>query len=83
MTQGTVSQALITDIVQRIVDAVHPDKIILFGSAARDQLGPNSDLDILVVKDVLVSRWRETDRGFAARHFACQRRILSEARGSR
>ena len=33
-----------------IVDAVHPEKIILFGSAARGEMGPDSDLDLLVVK---------------------------------
>jgi predicted nucleotidyltransferase len=33
-----------------IVEAAQPDRIILFGSAARGDLGPNSDLDILVVK---------------------------------
>lgn len=27
-----------------------PDVIILFGSAARGELGPNSDLDLLVIK---------------------------------
>ncbi|MDZ7305363.1 MAG: nucleotidyltransferase domain-containing protein [candidate division KSB1 bacterium] len=37
------------ELVQRIVDAVHPLRIILFGSAARGDMGPNSDLDVLVV----------------------------------
>lgn len=32
-----------------VVDAVQPKRIILFGSAARGQMGPNSDLDLLVV----------------------------------
>ena len=27
-----------------------PDKIILFGSAARGEMGPHSDVDLLVVK---------------------------------
>jgi predicted nucleotidyltransferase len=38
------------EIVRRIVDATHPDKIILFGSAARGAMRPNSDLDLLVIK---------------------------------
>ncbi|MDZ7359831.1 MAG: nucleotidyltransferase domain-containing protein [candidate division KSB1 bacterium] len=37
------------ELVQRIVAAVHPLRIILFGSAARGDMGPNSDLDVLVV----------------------------------
>jgi len=36
-------------LVQRIVDAVHPLKIILFGSAVRGEMGPDSDFDVLVV----------------------------------
>jgi predicted nucleotidyltransferase len=36
-------------LVERIVDAVHPLKIILFGSAARGEMGPDSDVDVLVV----------------------------------
>ena len=27
-----------------------PDQIILFGSAARDEMGPHSDVDLLVIK---------------------------------
>ena len=37
------------ELVRRIVDAVHPLQIILFGSAARGEMGPDSDLDVLVV----------------------------------
>ena len=40
---------LLEELVQRIVEAVHPLRIILFGSAARGEMGPNSDLDVLVV----------------------------------
>ena len=37
------------DLVQRILGAVRPRRIILFGSAARDDMTPHSDLDVLVV----------------------------------
>ena len=37
------------ELVRRIVDAVHPLRIILFGSAARGEMGPDSDFDLLVV----------------------------------
>ena len=36
-------------LVEQIVAAVHRLRIVLFGSAARDEAGPHSDLDVLVV----------------------------------
>jgi predicted nucleotidyltransferase len=45
-----VPEGDLREIVRRIVEATHPDKIILFGSAARGAMGPNSDLDLLVIK---------------------------------
>jgi predicted nucleotidyltransferase len=50
---------LLTELVQRIVEAVHPLRIILFGSAARGEMGPDSDLDVLVVMQDGIHR-RET-----------------------
>ncbi len=41
--------AVLDDLVRRVVDSVHPLRIILFGSAARDEMGPSSDLDALVI----------------------------------
>ena len=42
-------QSLLDDLVARIVAAVHPRRILLFGSGARGELGPHSDLDVLVI----------------------------------
>jgi predicted nucleotidyltransferase len=42
-------EAIVEDAVRRIVAAVGPLRIILFGSAARGEMGPNSDLDLLVI----------------------------------
>jgi predicted nucleotidyltransferase len=42
--------AILADIVARIVKVAKPQKIILFGSAARGKMGPNSDVDLLVIK---------------------------------
>jgi predicted nucleotidyltransferase len=36
-------------IVKRIVTRFHPEKVILFGSHARREAGPDSDIDLLVV----------------------------------
>ena len=40
---------LLAEIVKRVTRAVQPVRVILFGSAVRGEMGPNSDLDILVV----------------------------------
>jgi predicted nucleotidyltransferase len=42
--------AVLADIVRRIVEVARPRQIVLFGSAARGAMGPNSDVDLLVVK---------------------------------
>jgi predicted nucleotidyltransferase len=39
----------VSEVVARLVDYYHPLKIYLFGSAARRDIGPDSDLDFLVV----------------------------------
>jgi len=51
MEQATVQpdQAALDALVKRIVDAVHPLRIIMFGSAARGEMTPDSDVDLLVV----------------------------------
>ena len=46
-----IEQATLNDIVKRIVDVADPEKIILFGSAARGDSGCNSDVDLLIIKD--------------------------------
>ncbi len=45
-----VSQEVLDKIIQRIVEVAQPERIILFGSAAREEMGPHSDVDLLVVK---------------------------------
>jgi predicted nucleotidyltransferase len=39
----------VQDIVRRIVELIHPLRIILFGSAARGPVHPDSDVDLLIV----------------------------------
>ena len=36
-------------LISRVVETVQPLRIIVFGSAARGELGPDSDVDLLVV----------------------------------
>jgi len=40
---------ILDEAVRRILTVVKPRRIILFGSAARKTMGPDSDLDLLIV----------------------------------
>src|SRR5205823_6348949 len=51
ITKRTTPQALIRRMVRRIVDRFHPEQVILFGSHARGDAGPDSDVDLLIVMD--------------------------------
>lgn len=42
-------EPILQEMVRRIVRVARPEKIILFGSAARGDMGPDSDVDLLVV----------------------------------
>jgi predicted nucleotidyltransferase len=39
----------LTEIVKRLAEAYHPERIYLFGSTARGDQGPDSDFDLMVV----------------------------------
>ena len=58
--RGTLSQAILADIIARVVAASRPERIVLFGSAARGEMGPNSDIDLLVIKGGKFHRGRVT-----------------------
>jgi predicted nucleotidyltransferase len=49
ITTGTANPQLIQEIVRRIVNLSHPEKVILFGSRARGTAHPESDIDLLVI----------------------------------
>jgi predicted nucleotidyltransferase len=55
---GGVAPAVLDEIIRRIVEVAQPDRIILFGSAARGEMGPDSDIDLLVVKSGVSHRRR-------------------------
>jgi len=46
------SEAALQQAVDRLARRFHPEKIILFGSRARGQGGPDSDADLLIVMPV-------------------------------
>lgn len=50
MSEATLDQPVLDEIIRRIVEVAEPEKIVLFGSAARGEMGPHSDVDLLIVK---------------------------------
>jgi Nucleotidyltransferase domain len=50
MARRPLNQEVLGEIIRRVVETAQPEKIVLFGSAARGELGPSSDVDLLVVK---------------------------------
>lgn len=46
-----IEEAIIKTITQKIVREFKPEKIILFGSYAWGQPGPDSDLDLFIIKE--------------------------------
>jgi predicted nucleotidyltransferase len=55
-TADRIERKEIRQMVRRIVSRFHPERIILFGSQARGDAGPDSDVDLLVVMPVEGSR---------------------------
>jgi predicted nucleotidyltransferase len=51
ISKTTAVEAAIARMVQRIVRKFKPEQVILFGSHARGEAGPDSDVDLLVVMD--------------------------------
>jgi len=62
----SISRQLIEDMVQAVVEEVRPQRIYLFGSCARDNYTPNSDVDLLIVEQDEFgperNRWSELKR---------------------
>jgi predicted nucleotidyltransferase len=46
--RSVIDEALIREVADRIVAAFHPKRIILFGSQARDDAHPDSDMDLFI-----------------------------------
>ena len=51
MKKGMLDQQTLDDIIRRIVEVAQPEKIILFGSAARGDMNRHSDVDLLIIKE--------------------------------
>lgn len=57
---------LIRELVNRIVAAANPDRIVLFGSRARAEHRPDSDIDLLVIQKSHLPRHRRSVPIYAA-----------------
>lgn len=53
---GALAPEVLERIVRQVVAVAEPERIILFGSAARGELGPHSDVDLLVVRSGAYSK---------------------------
>lgn len=50
MYKVVIDEVVLKEITRRLVQAAEPDRIILFGSRARGDHRPDSDVDFLIVK---------------------------------
>jgi uncharacterized protein len=57
-----ITEDKIGELARRIAETVMPKRVILFGSAARGELGPDSDIDVLVVMPDGVHRGHTTEK---------------------
>ena len=62
----TLNSELIEEIVRRVSGAVHPLRVVLFGSAARGEMGSGSDVDLLIVVQDGTSRRDVSRKAFRA-----------------
>jgi predicted nucleotidyltransferase len=54
-----ITEEKVQSAVRRIVEVSNPVSVVLFGSYTREQVGPNSDVDILVVVEDCVENCRQ------------------------
>lgn len=69
-SRGKPAPTVLKEIIRPIVRVARPETIILFGSAARGEMGPNSDLDLLVIKRGKFDRGRLMERIYLSLHGA-------------
>ena len=59
-TPRELDEPLLHEIVRRILAAGNPQKIVLFGSRARGDSRPDSDLDLLIIEESSLPRHRRS-----------------------
>ena len=71
--QAVIEAPPIEQIASRIVEALHPRRIVLFGSRARGQHRPDSDVDLMVEMETPLrpaERMRQVYALFGSRHWS-------------
>ncbi|MBF0143977.1 MAG: nucleotidyltransferase domain-containing protein [Magnetococcales bacterium] len=80
----TVTEAHLALLSSRIAETIHPERIILFGSHARGDAAPDSDVDLLVIVPESFSdreRWPKMQAiRKAIAHIRCSKDILLYSR---
>ena len=51
MKEPVLDQKTLDDIIRRIVEVAQPERIVLFGSAARGDMTRNREVDLLIIKE--------------------------------
>jgi len=57
-----LSEQLLRELVRRVLSVGSPRKIVLFGSHAAGRARPDSDLDVLIVEDSDLPRYKRSAR---------------------
>ena len=66
-TSRALTKEQLDEIVRRLVEAISPQRIILFGSHAYGTSGPDSDIDVYIVTaDDAPDRFELSRKGYAA-----------------
>ena len=55
-----LDEKLLKEVVERILQVVRPEKIILFGSYARGEATEESDLDLLIIQPSNLPRYKRS-----------------------
>lgn len=62
LTFPPVTDQLLAEVVRRILTIGSPIKILLFGSHAKGTARPDSDLDLLIIEEFDLPRYRRSGR---------------------
>jgi predicted nucleotidyltransferase len=57
-----ISEAILGEVIQRILSVCRPTRVILFGSAAAGTMNPDSDIDLLLVEKGVSDTRKESVR---------------------